>query len=533
MAETTPALKEAATKAAPERMRGFDFATWRSGTDDPVMRSTIIALVVLEKSPDWESLVSRFDRASRLAPALRKKIVDQGGLTTPRLIFDNNFDLSFHLRRFRMPQNATWADVLEDARRQSMTDFDRDRPLWRITLLEGLPGGKAAMIMKMHHAMIDGQGFVVLGATLFDLAPVGVDLGPMPDAPAGETLDRKGFAEAVVKDNFGWAAKTAHEFITGVGPATLTALRRPTETVNRIASTVGSIARFTKIPMGPMSPIMRERSINYHFGTFELPFLDIKTVGKSTKHTANDVFMAGVAEGLGIYHKKLGTPVKTLRVNMPISTRKPGSGLENAVNVARFEMPIRMKDSIKLMDQMAALVADIRKEPAIAYANQLGEISRLVPQDIVSAAAQASDVTASNVPGVPIPVWLAGAQAIRMYPLVATIGAAVNITMLTYNGTATLGISSDDAAVSNPELLLKSFREGFASVLGQPIPDRNPVDPPAGEAGPAKKAPVKRAPARKAAPVKAAAKTTAPMKKAAAKKAPAKKAPAKESAASG
>ena len=84
----------------------------------------------------------------------------------------------------------------------------------------------------------------------------------------------------------------------------------------------------------------------------------------------------------------------------------------------------------------------------------------------MSAAAQTSDLTASNVPGVPVPVWLAGARVERMYPLVGTIGAAINVTMLTYTNSASVGISSDDAAVGDRDQLVESLRVGFREVIG-------------------------------------------------------------------
>ena len=533
--------RRAASKSA-ERMSGFDFAAWRSASDDPVMRSTIIGLLITETAPNWDQLLDRFDRASRVNTVLRQRVIDQGGLTTPRLIFDSNFDLNFHMRRFKMPAGSTWHDVLEDARRQSMTDFDRDRPLWRVTVLEGLPGGKAAIILKLHHAIADGQGAVLLGASLFDFTPTGEDLGPMKPAPKAEDLDRAGFAQAIVRDKFGWIARTTNDFVQGIGPMSLVALRHPTDTANRIARTVGSLARFTRIPVGPLSPIMTERSINYHFGTFDVPFAKMRAVGKESEHTVNDVFLAAVSDGLGVYHKRLGRPVTRLRINMPVSTRTEGSGSGNAVNIARFEIPISIRETRNLMDQISETVANIRKEPALAFANELGEISRFIPTDILSAAAQASDVTASNVPGIPVPVWIAGARIERMYPLVATIGAAVNITMLTYNGTASVGVSSDDAAVADPDVLLEALRQGFSDAIGEHVPATTPISGEYRETGSKivqtasstakpKSATAKKPSTRKKAPVATAAAKKAPAKKAPAKKTVAKKAPAKKTVA--
>jgi diacylglycerol O-acyltransferase len=94
---------------------------------------------------------------------------------------------------------------------------------------------------------------------------------------------------------------------------------------------------------------------------------------------------------------------------------------------------------------------------------------------MLAAAAQASDITTSNVPGVPVPTYLAGARILRMYPLVATIGAAINVTMLTYDGGAYVGVSADDSAVAEIAELVEDLRAGFAEVVGKDLPPDDPV----------------------------------------------------------
>ena len=99
-------------------------------------------------------------------------------------------------------------------------------------------------------------------------------------------------------------------------------------------------------------------------------------------------------------------------------------------------------------------------------ADPLAEVSWFVPVPMLAHAAQASDITTSNVPGPPIPLYLAGARMIAAYPLVATIGAAVNITMVTYDGQAFIGISADERAVPDLGELVDDLRRGFAEVTG-------------------------------------------------------------------
>jgi WS/DGAT/MGAT family acyltransferase len=473
-AKKAPAKKAAKTLRGDEtitgarRLGGWDFATWRMATDDPVMRSTILGVLVLDRSPDWARLSDRYERATRLAPVLRSKVVEgPTGLETPRVVVDPNFDLSFHMRRFGMPEGSTWEDVLEEARRQSMADFDKDRPLWRVTLLEGLPGGKSVLVQKLHHAIADGQGAVQLGLALLDFAPEGADLGPMPDAPDPVVLDTKGFMQAVVRNNVGWVAKTAEDAVRGIPGLALTAIRHPRTLFGKVKETAESVARFTKVSVEPLSPILKGRSINYHFETIDMDFDKFKAAAKKRNRTVNDLFLAAISVGMHDYHQKMGHPVDELRMNMPISLRTSADE-SNAVTIARFEIPVsNVIDDV--LETAANTVRSWRAEPALKLADYLAELSRFLPPELVSAAAQTSDLTASNVPGIPIPVWLSGARVERMYPLVGTIGAAINVTMLTYTNTASVGVSSDDAAVGDRGALMDSLRHGFREVVGEAL----------------------------------------------------------------
>jgi hypothetical protein len=178
-----------------------------------------------------------------------------------------------------------------------------------------------------------------------------------------------------------------------------------------------------------------------------------------------------------------------------------------------------------LMDQISETVANIRKEPALAFANELGEISRFIPTDILSAAAQA--MWRRPMSRHSSSVWIAGAHIERMYPLIATI-VRQSTSRLTYNGTASVGVSSDDAAVADLDVLLEALRQGFSDAIGEHVPATTPISgeyrnrirsvQTASSTAKPKSATAKKPSTRKKAPVATAA----------AKKAPAKKAPAKD-----
>jgi hypothetical protein len=255
----------------------------------------------------------------------------------------------------------------------------------------------------------------------------------------------------------------------------MSAIKNPLELIGKVRETAESVARFTKIPLplGPLSPIMQSRSINYHFDTIDMDFAKFRAAAKSRERTVNDLFLAAISVGMYRYHETMGRPVGELRMNMPISLRT-SDDQSNAVTIARFEIPIsNVIDDV--LEAAANTVRSWRAEPALKLADYFAELTRFLPPELVSAAAQTSDLTASNVPGIPVPVWLAGAKIERMYPLVGTIGAAINVTMLTYEGIASVGVSSDDLAVDDRETLIDSLRSGFREVIGSAVLDGDPL----------------------------------------------------------
>ena len=128
-------------------MRDTDAFAWYM-EQDPTLRSTIVAIAWLERSPDWDQLVAKLDVASRRIPIFRRRVVEPPGrLAAPCWIDDDAFDLTWHVRRIDSPAPHTPATVVDFARRAAMTAFDRARPLWEFTLVEQLEDGRAALVM--------------------------------------------------------------------------------------------------------------------------------------------------------------------------------------------------------------------------------------------------------------------------------------------------------------------------------------------------------------------------------------------------
>ena len=337
----------------------------------------------------------------------------------------------------------------------SLTDFDHDRALWEACLVEGLPGKRSALLLKLHHSIADGQATILIGMSLFEFTPEGNPLEPaIPQMPEVEAVSPPEVTLANLGDNVKRGAELVKGMAALFAGLAIGSVTDPVATWTKVLDVAASVGRFTELPDG------------------------LRAVAKAHDRSVNDAFMAAVGAGLDRYHARHDQPVDELRFNVPISLRgDPGdrSGrAANAVTIARFLLPIA---GLTVEERMASAHEQVdrwRAEPALRLADPLADVSWLVPVPILAQAAKTSDVTTSNVPGPPIPLYLAGARMVGAYPLVATIGAAVNVTMVTYDGSAFVGLSADDRAVPDLDAFVEDLRSGFAEVTGKPV---GPWDP--------------------------------------------------------
>jgi len=156
---------------------------------DPILRSTILAVAVYDQPPDWRRLRARVERATRVIPRLRQRVLSPPlRIGPPRWVVESTFDLDFHLRRLRLPPPGDAPALLDALQPIASCSFDRARPLWEFTLFEGLEGGRAALAMKVHHSITDGVGGMKMLMMLFDL-----ERDPGPPGPCDEFQELPAF----------------------------------------------------------------------------------------------------------------------------------------------------------------------------------------------------------------------------------------------------------------------------------------------------------------------------------------------------
>jgi WS/DGAT/MGAT family acyltransferase len=453
------------------RMSDADALMWTI-EKDPQLRSTITAVAVLDRSPDRERLVESVERATRFVPRLRQRVVSNPlSIAPPRWEVDPNFDLGYHVRWARAAGDGSLRDLLDMAQPIAMQGFDRARPLWEFVVVDGLADGRAGVIIKIHHAITDGVGAVKIAMNLFDLErDVPLDRGAVPDAPEVYMMSqRERVLDALQHERrrqLGMASRSMRTAATSAG-----AMRRDAAgVVSRARETAGSVGRMLAPATSPLSPLMTGRSLSVRFDTIVAPLEEMKAAARKVDGKLNDAFIAAVAGGLRRYHDRHGFEVDALRMTMPINVRNDETAdlAGNQFAPARFPIPMTIVDPIERMRAMRELVLRQRAEPALALTEPLaGLLYRLptsVSTGVFGAMLRGIDFVATNVPGVPVPVYFAGARLEAQFAFAPMTGAAANIALLSYLDELQIAVNTDPAAVPDPEVFHACLLEGIDEI---------------------------------------------------------------------
>jgi diacylglycerol O-acyltransferase len=446
-------------------MRNTDAFTWAMESD-PRLRSTVVTVIMLDRVPDWTRVRDRFDRISRILPMFRQRVVESPPPAPPRWEQAPDFDLDFHLRRVTAPAPGTLDTVLEMARLAEMADFDRARPLWEATLIDGLSDDTAAVLCRFHHALTDGVGGIQIGMILFDLHEDPGTVPPLPaepQAPSGSWFTGYGDALRYHARSAGAAVSTA---VTSAPRWLYQGIRRPRAAVNSAVETAASVYRTVRPVTSTGSPLMTRRSLARQLGVHEVPLRPLRAAAHRCDGALNDAFVAAVAGGLRRYHDKHGIAIGDLHLTMPISLRTEGDEMGgNRITLMRFDIPAGLADPSERISQIRCRTDEVRSESSLPYTQTIAGALNLMPRWYIGSILRNVDFLASDVPGIPVPVYLGGAKVSGQYAFGPTIGAAVNVTLLTYAGTCYFGINVDTAAIPDYDLFHACLVEGFDEVL--------------------------------------------------------------------
>ena len=445
-----------------EFMRSTDAFTW-SMESDPRLRSTVVTVLVLDGPPDWDDVRHRVERLTHELPMMRQRVVNSPLSAPPRWQECTEFDLDFHMRRIAAPSPGSVDGVLELARLAQMEDFDRARPLWKITLIEGLADGGAAVLCTFHHALTDGVGGVQIAMALFGLSDLSADnrASTAPSSPS----PLEGYLDAA-RYGAGALGGTAAAMLSAAPKLIYQSVRDPVRTLNAAAELAASVYRTVRPVNHTGSPLMTRRTLTRRLHVLEVPMPQLRDAAHHCDAALNDAFVAGVAGGLRRYHEKHDVNVGSLHLTMPISLRAAGDPPGgNHITLMRFDIPVGLADPAERIREIRRCTDRVRHEKSLPHTQSIAGVLNRLPRWYIGSILRHVDFLASDVPGIPIPVSLGGAEVRMQYAFGPTIGSAVNVTLLTYVDTCALGIDVDTGAIPDVEVFYDCLQAGFEEVL--------------------------------------------------------------------
>lgn len=452
------------------RLSAFETVTWRIEAD-PRLRSTLTLVDILDAAPDWDRLVAAHDWGTRMVPRFRQRVVEPAlPVGSAEWVVDPGFDLSRHLQRVRLPAPGTRRQLLDLAQELAMAGFDRSRPPWDGTLVEGLEGGRAAYVLKLHHSATDGMGGIQLLAQMHSRTTEHDPDKPQPPAPEPRLLTPTGLLVAEVTEQLRGAPAATRHAAGGLLALAGRVLGHPEEAFGDAVRLLGSAQRMLTPPPVPPSPLLATRSASWHFEAHEVPLADLRAAAKSVGGSVNDAYLAALLGAFRRYHEEFGVDIEQLPIAVPISLRTADDPMGgNRFAGARFGAPIGERDPARRMGKVRECVLQAREDAAqdaMAYlAPLLNRLPTPLLVQLVGQVAKGHDLQASNVPGIGHPVHLAGARITHMFPFGPLGGSATMASMVSHNGTCCIGVNLDPAAVTNPELFAECLRAGFDEVL--------------------------------------------------------------------
>jgi diacylglycerol O-acyltransferase / wax synthase len=423
---------------------------------------------------DYDALRDLVSRRIAAVPRYRQVVRwVPGHLANPVWVDDDDFDISYHVRRSALPRPGSADQLRELVGRVQSRQLDRNRPLWEIYLVEGLADGRFAIITKTHHAMVDGISAMDIGTMLLDDTPTPPRLLPaetwLPHrAPSGLAL-----VAGALADNLRRPSQVVETVRSGFTDARATA-ERALGTATGVLATVR-----TSLRAAPASPLNVPIGEQRRFGMAITALDEYKRVRKTHGGTVNDVVLATVAGALRTWLLTRGesvTPATTVRAMVPVSVRatEQSGSLGNRVSAMFVDLPVGEPSPVVRLHRVSYATKAHKESGQSVGADALISLSGFAPPTIHAAAARLGarmarrlfNVVVTNVPGPQFALYAAGAQMLECYPVVPLAKEqAVTVGLTSYDGGVFFGLNADRDAMPDVDVLALCIEESLAELV--------------------------------------------------------------------
>ena len=410
--------------------------------------------------PRFEEIRAHVEGRLGRAPRYRQRLAEVPlGVSDPVWVDDDAFDIAAHVHRAETDDFGGLVDEVLSA------PLSHARPLWELWIVEGLERGRLGVVGKAHHCLVDGLGAVELMALLLDLSPE-PERGAARSWVPGRTPAPLELLGDAVADGLSRAWRIAE------APLSLARSPRRVADLPAQAWRSGRALVHTMTPPAPPSRLNGPMSAGRHLACLSRPLDDLKTIKRRFGTTVNDVLLAASAAALRALQQDRNEPPTDIKAMVPVSVGETGAEWGNRIAFLFLSLPCEEADPLwRLRDVHVAMRA--RKQAGEPEgADALLEILSYAPRPVRRLASQAlasprlSNVTISNIPGPPMPLYLLGCQAERAYPVVPlTAGHGIAIGMTTVAGEACFGISAEAGLAEDADLLARGIDVAIDELL--------------------------------------------------------------------
>lgn len=466
----------------PDRLSSTDATFLYLEDSSPALHAgAVLVFDAPEEGFDYETLLTLVGNRIAYVPRYRQRVRHvPGGLGGPVWVDDTDFDLSYHVRRAQLPRPGTDRQLADFVARVQQRLLARDRPLWEVYLVEGLSGGRFALVTKTHHAMVDGVTGIDLAQVILDDHPGDV----VPITTTWQPTEPPSDVELLARSAWGTVSSPGRLW-EGVRGGWDEAWRTAGSLAQTVGQAAGTLVRTAASP-APQSPLNTALGHGRRMQFLDLDLADFQAVrerrsgGVDRTHiTVHDVVLATITGALREWLMARGEPVTastTLRAMVPVSLIDAGvdSHVGGPVMAAFIDLPVGEPNAAMRLHQVSYRMAHQVVRGNAASARGLAGLGGFAPSTLHSLAARAAtamsrrvfNLMISNVPGPQRSRYAGRAKMVATYPVIPLLHEhALAIGLTSYDGRVHLGLHADRDAMADLEELSRGIRLALEELM--------------------------------------------------------------------
>ncbi len=422
--------------------------------------------------PPYKALLQHIEARLDLVPRYRQRLLlPRLEMGRPLWIDDTRFTLSYHVRHTALPPPGSIEQLQHLTGRVVSQRLDRSKPLWEMYLVEGLDGGRFALINKTHHAMVDGISGLDIANLLFDLSREAPP-GPRP-GEKWRAHPEPSQAEVAAK-----LLRDSARVVFGMTASAARALAEPEHAIEALRETAEGLGEVLWAGLTPAPPTPLNVPIGPHRRMIwvRTGLADFKMIKNSLDGTVNDVVLAVVAGALARWLRGRGVRTEglQLRAEVPVSVRaeQEHNQLGNRVTVMIAPVPVYCDDPVERLRIVRQAMRGLKESKQALGAQLIIGIERFAPPTLLAQASRLhfsprfANLIVTNVPGPQFPLYLMGREMLEMAPVgFLADGFAMIVALVSYNGSLTFGLLGDYDALPDLEVIGAYIKDALAELV--------------------------------------------------------------------